>query len=218
MEREQCLWSTGLPGGCRDRLPEGLQFLAQSALGLQLAQELPDQRQVLAAELPLSSPLFNRNGGLRGRAMLIPPRGFEVREPVDRVGFVEIDHRLLGELLSFVVTGDRERGEDDSRRREDQMLGNGLCRPERLLEQIGRHPQRFTGVVEAFAASRVDGKIARRANVDAGQIADRAIVLRVREPPRQDHSRITRVLAGSGDEQRFDRGDDLLTFGNARLQ
>jgi hypothetical protein len=59
----------------------------------------------------------------------------------------------------------------------------------------GRYRQRFAGVVEACRILRIDRKLAGGANVNACQIADRVVVVRTTEPPRQHDAWVAGLTA-----------------------
>ena len=80
-------------------------------------------------------------------------------------------------------------------RLQDHVVRDLARRLQVFVQQRRRHRERFAGVVEARRVGGIDGELARRAEVDAGEIADGVVVLRVAQPPRQDDARIAGVLA-----------------------
>ena len=63
------------------------------------------------------------------------------------------------------------------------MIGNPLGRGEVFVDQRRRHRKRFGGVRKAFSGGAVGGKLARRPQIDAGQVADRGVVFGIAQPP-----------------------------------
>src|SRR5262249_52798678 len=78
-------------------------------------------------------------------------------------------------------------------RLKDQMLPDPSRRFEVFLDERRRHGERFGGVVKTGFVGRVDGELAGRTDVDAGQVADRVIVFSVAQSPGDDWSRIAGV-------------------------
>ena len=63
-----------------------------------------------------------------------------------------------------------------------------------LVQQRGRHGQRFARIVETRRIGRIHRKLAGHLHVLAGEIADRVVVLGAAQPARRDHSGIARRL------------------------
>ena len=87
-----------------------------------------------------------------------------------------------------------------------------------LVEQRGRHGQRLAGVVEAGRIGRIDRKLARRANVHAGQVADGVVVLGVAQAARQHRPGIAGVLSRLVRAHGLDPVDHLLAGVRGRLR
>jgi hypothetical protein len=79
-----------------------------------------------------------------------------------------------------------------------------------LIEQRGRHGERFAGIVEALGIGGVDGKFARGLDIDAGEIADGVVVLGVTQAARQHDPGVAGVLARFLGAHGFDPVDHLL--------
>ena len=133
------------------------------------------------------------------------PRGAEIGLVIDVVLFVESDDRLFVILYLVGERHDRVRGKLHPRRGQHHMLAHVLGGGVVLLEQIGRHHQRFARVAEALAGRRIDRERLGGPDVDARQIADRVVVFGVGESARQHHARIARQLLRLGRQHPLDR-------------
>ena len=76
------------------------------------------------------------------------------------------------------------------------MIGNVFCRQRVLFHQGRRERQRLAGVVEALLIRRVYGEFAGGAQIHAGQVANRVVVLRIAQAPRQHRAGIACVPGG----------------------
>ena len=97
------------------------------------------------------------------------------------------------------------------------MIGDSPRGQQILVQQRRRHRQRLAGVVEAGLVGGIDGEFPRRTDVDAGQIADRVVVLGIAEPSREHHAGIAVTAAGLGGPGRLNPLDHLLPRAIGRL-
>ena len=203
---------------------------------LQIRQRGVDRAKVLRAQAGLIGELLHLDSRVaRPRAFFVVlPSGQEVVGIIDLVPFVEIDDPLHAILVAVGVGDGRERGENQrgrfggdehslgsfgrsSWRQQHDVVGDVAGGGQVLLEQGGRHRQRFPGVVEASFVGRVDRELSRRADVDAGQIADGVVELRIAEPAGQHDARIAGIACRFLGPHRPQPGDDLGALGVGRL-
>ena len=112
------------------------------------------------------------------------PAGRQVNFVIDLMLFVELQDRLFIELRSISKSRNRIRSEFDTGCCQNGVISNVLCRAIQLCEQTGRHREGFTRITESFARRGINGKRQRRPDVNAGQVTDRMVILRIREPAR----------------------------------
>ena len=122
------------------------------------------------------------------------PRGLRIIGVVDVLLVIEIDDLMHAELVAigFDSIGCGAKANPSSFKY--MWLGDFTRSGQVLLQERGRHRQRFTGVVEARRVGRIDRKLAGRADVNARQIADRVVVLGTAEAPRQHDAWVAGVL------------------------
>ena len=108
---------------------------------------------------------------------------------------IEIDDLMHSELVAVRFHQHRMRREGESVLLQVHVAGHFTCSGQILFQEGGRHRQRFAGVVEARRVGRIDRKFARRADVNARQIADRVVVLGIAEAARQHDAGVARIAA-----------------------
>jgi hypothetical protein len=109
---------------------------------------------------------------------------------------VEVDDAPDAVLVAVGVRDHRMGREDEPVGLEHDMVRHMARGGEDLAQQRLGHRERLARVVESGLVRGIDGKLAGRADVDAGEVADRAVELRVAEPPGQDGARIAGVPGG----------------------
>ena len=113
---------------------------------------------------------------------------------IGRLAVVEIDDALDRVLLAVRLDQHRIRREVDAVGRQHHVIGHFARGLQILVQQRGRHGQRFAGVVEARRIGRIHRKLPRELHVLAGEIANRVVVLGVAQPARQHQPGIARGL------------------------
>ena len=199
-------------------VPSQPKLLQVARACFRLAERPGNEREIRPAQLAPFGPGLQGRAALGLAAMAVAPGGFDIIADADRMGPVEVEDRLLGQLLALVVGRHRKRRERDPARLQNEVLGDELGRAEILVEQRRRHAESFAGVVEPLAAGRVDRKLRRRPDGHAGEIADRPIVFGVRQPTGRDESRVPRVLLRLDEQDRLDPFDGRIAFFQRRLQ
>ena len=197
----------------RQRAPHRLQLCERPDIFLRL-ERAPDRRQILCAalgHLHLGGDVGERGARFtEHRPMLVDPRGPEVIGVIGVLTIVEIDDLLDAVLIPIGLDEHLIRCERESVRVEEHVIRYAPRRLQVLGQERRRHRQRLAGVVEPRLVGGIDGKLARRTHVDAGQIADRVVVFRIAQPACEDNARIAVVFARLGRPRRLDPVDDLL--------
>ena len=208
-----------LPGGDLRRKAVDVALLKARAQAVQRKRRLsrsqrrPEDRQVLGVQLLLRRDRV----GVRLVAVLHERGEVGLRAPlailgVDRQEVAEREGRLVGPVAL------RLRGrEAEAVRQKHDVVGDLLGRVQVLAEQGRRHDERVAGVREAFARGAVRREIAGGLEVDAGQVADRVVVLGVAEAADDDAARVAGAGAGFGVEHGAHPGGDRAALLGARL-
>ncbi len=117
--------------------------------------------------------------------MQIRVSGQEVIGVIDLVALVEVDDPLDAVLVPVGFGHDRMRREDEAAGFQHDVVGDQPRRRQVFLEEGGRHGERFARIVEAGLVGGVDGKLARRPNIDAGQVTNCVVKFGVAQTPCQ---------------------------------
>ncbi len=159
-----------------------------------IGQDRPDRSQIPGTQPGFPGELIQ--GRLRLSqfgSVLVTPGGQEVVGVVDLMPLVEVDDPPDAKLVAIGIRDCGMRREDETVRHQDQVVGDPSRRRQVFLDQSRRHRQRFARVVEPRLVRRIHGKLSGRPDVDAGQVANRVIELRIAEPVRQDRARVARI-------------------------
>ena len=213
-----------LAAGLRDigrRLIGGRQFAPQLADGGERAcirpgvrQGRPDQGKILHAQFSLGGIVAQFRIGLaKPVAPAIFPRGQEVVGEIDRVALVEIDDALDAVLVAIGLGHHGMRGEDKAPRLQNNMVSHQPRRRQVLLEQRRGHGKGFAGVVEAGLVGGIDGKLSRRPEIDAGQVANGVIELGVAQATGKDRPWVAGGLLRFPAAQVANPGNDIRSLG-----
>jgi hypothetical protein len=149
--------------------------------------------------------------------VLVTPRGLEVGGEVRGLATVEVDDAEHRVFVAVGVDQHRVRGEGEALWGEHGGVGDLTGGGEVLLEEGGRHRQRFAGVVEAVAIGGIDGEFAGGPEVDAGEVVDGVIVLGVGQAAGEDGAGIAGVTGGLALSQVADPADDGLGLAGCRM-
>ena len=198
-------------------VPHGAELFQIAGTGLRFVERLGNEGEIFAAQLAPGRPVVQADPTLGFTAMPIAPGGFDIVADAHLAPAVEIDDRLLGQFRAFGVGRHRERREPESARFQHEVVRHELRRSEILVEQTRRHREHFAGVVESFAAGRIDGEFLGRLDRHAGKVANRQVIFRVRESSRQDDAGISRVLLRLDEQNRLDGADDGIALLQRRL-
>ena len=184
-------------------------FLLRQERGL--FEDAPDERKILRAEFGISRDTGQSGCGLAQRdAVLIAPGCGEVIGKVGGLAEVEINDALDGVFIAIGFDEHRSGAEGDAIRGENHVVADFVRGLEVLVDQGGRHGERFAGVVEAGLIGGVDGELAGGLDIDAGEVANCVVVFGVAEAAGEDGAGIAGVLAGFIGAHGLDPVDYLL--------
>ena len=187
-------------------------------LFLRVVERIPDLLEVGGAESGRTGDVRERGAPIpEGSTMLETPGGLEVDGEVGGLPAVEIHDAQHRVLVAVGVDQHRVRREGQALRGQDDGVGDLTGGLEVFLQEGRRHRQRFAGVVEALAVGRVDGELARGAQVNAGDVADGVIVFGVAEAPGEDRAGIPSVVGGLALAEVVDPADDPGGLGRRRM-
>ena len=127
-------------------------------------------------------------------AVLEAPGGLEVVGVIGGLALIEVDNPLDGVLLAVRLHQHGMRREVEPVGSQHHVIAHFARRLQVLIQQGGRHGQRFAGVIEAGRVRRVHRKLARGTNVHAGEVADGVVVLGIAEAAHQHRPGIAIVL------------------------
>ena len=184
-----------------------------------VGQGLPEGGKVLRIQL-FDSRHFVELDPSRQKIVTAPHGGGEVRREWQAAICTELRIKLAkpGDALRGPFAPCLAGREAEAVRQQYRMIRDLLGRGEVLLQQSRRNIREpFSGVGESFAGGAVRRELARRPQIDAGQVTDRRIVLGIAEPPQRHVPRIAGPGAGFGIEHAAGPVDDLFTFGGRRL-
>ena len=195
--------------GGRQSVPHRLEFCAGAEVFLRF-QALPDHGEIAGAQL-----VFGGDSGegcvwlAQAYAMTVAPGGLKVISEIGGLAVIEADDAL--DRVAFPV-GFHQHGEGckiEAIWFENQVVCDSPCGVEILRHQAGGDCQGFSGVVEACLVGGVYGEFAGGAEVDAGQVANRIVVLGIAEAAVQDGAGVTGVGADLAGTHRVQPGGDL---------
>ena len=204
-------------------LPLNRQTIDFRRRGRLSAEPGPECRQISRVELFLGGNSGDVGGAatgepitvLQGRREMRPQRRLTVGAGMAGVEAAERFESLLGPIRAL-----GGRGEAKARGQQHGPRGNVASGQVVAFDQTGSHRHRVADVRKPLAANAVGGKLAspRRPHVDAGEIADRVVVLGVAQPSQRHRTGVAGPRGGFRIERRRDPAHQLFPLGRGRLR
>ena len=184
-----------------------------------VGKRVPKNLQIFRAEILLPSHVGKRFRMSGKRGSILNRRGEILAQWNLAVAFakliVEPVHVAERFVDPIVLMGRRRKAKTIGQ--HDRMIGDVLGGGEIFVDQRRRHREGFGGVGKTFARGAVGGKLARRLKIDARQIANRAIVFGIAQPPQRDVPRIAGPRSGFDIEPASRPFDEPFSLVGGRL-
>ena len=178
-----------------------------------MLQSAPNSSEVLRANFCVGGDPFERGvAEAQPRAVSESPSGLEVVSQVGGLAPVEIDDAEHRPFIAVGIGDDRMGGEGETLGLEHQMISHFPGRLEVLLYERRRQGQRLGRIVESGLVGGIQRKVARRPQIDAGELSNGVVVLSIIQAARGQRARIPRLMSGLSFPKGLDPGHHCLAL------